>query len=142
SPSWYRPFTTYSHLIYKPSARNLIVISKEENTVFYNVTSITFFFVILLAFSVITFMVNWAWVRIKILTITNNKIKWGLKITLDKILYKTRIQFTIVFAVGVTLVWVGIITYISISAQYQTQQNKMIRDKIVKIPAAFENGLF
>jgi two-component system nitrogen regulation sensor histidine kinase NtrY len=85
---------------------------------------------------------SWAWLRIKILTITNNKIKWGIKITLDKILYKTRIQFSMVFAVVVTLILVGIITYVSISAQYQTQQEKMIRDKIIKITDAFENGLF
>ncbi|MBC7400870.1 MAG: histidine kinase [Mucilaginibacter sp.] len=138
----YSPFNAYSHLIYKPTQRNLIVISKEENTIFYNVTSVTFFFVVLLAFSMVTLAASWAWLRIKILTITNNKIKWGIKITLDKTLYKTRIQFSMVFAVVVTLILVGIITYISISAQYQAQQEKMIRDKIIKIIDVFENGLF
>jgi signal transduction histidine kinase len=142
NPPWYSPFAAYSHLIYKPTERNLIVISKQENAVFYNVTSVTFFFVVLLAFSMITLAASWAWLRIKILTITNNKIKWGIKITLDKILYKTRIQFSMVFAVVVTLILVGIITYISISAQYQTQQEKMIRDKIIKITDVFENGMF
>ncbi|MDB5159414.1 MAG: hypothetical protein JWR50_4121 [Mucilaginibacter sp.] len=142
NPAWYHPFLTYSHLIYKPTDRNLIVISKEENTVFYSITSVTFFFVILLAFSVLTVAASWAWLRIKILTITNNKIKWGFKITLDKILYKTRIQFSMVFAVVITLILVGIITYISISTQYQTQQEKVIRDKLIKITDAFENGLF
>ncbi|MDB5031835.1 ATP-binding protein [Mucilaginibacter sp.] len=136
---WYKPFTTYSHLIYRPSQRNLIVVSKEENTLFYNITSLTFFFVIFLAFSMITILANWTWVRLRILTITNDKIKWGFKINPDKILYKTRIQFSMVFAVVVTLVLVGLITYISISTQYQTQQDKMIRDKIIKITSAFEN---
>jgi two-component system nitrogen regulation sensor histidine kinase NtrY len=139
---WYSPFAAYSHLIYKPTERNQIVISKEENTIFYNITSVTFFFVVLLAFSMVTLAASWAWLRIKILTITNNKIKWGIKITLDKILYKTRIQFSMVFTVVITLILVGIITYISISAQYQTQQEKMIRDKIIKITDVFENGLF
>jgi two-component system nitrogen regulation sensor histidine kinase NtrY len=139
---WYSPFAAYSHLIYKPTERKVIIISKPENTVFYNLTSVTFFFVVFLAFSVITLAASWAWLRIKILTITNNKIKWGIKITLDKILYKTRIQFSMVFAVVVTLILVGIITYISISAQYQTQQEKMIRDKIIKITDVFENGLY
>jgi two-component system nitrogen regulation sensor histidine kinase NtrY len=140
--AWYRPFITYSHLIYKTTERNLIVISQEENTMFYNITSVTFFFVIFLSFTVCVIMVRWAWQRIKILTITNDKIKWGLKISLDKILYKTRIQFSLVFAVVVTLVLVGFITYISISTQYQAQQDKMIRDKIIKITDAFESGLF
>jgi two-component system nitrogen regulation sensor histidine kinase NtrY len=140
--TWYKPFTVYSHMVYKPSGRNLIVVSKEENTVFYDITSLTFFYVILLIFSVIVIMGNWTWLRIKILTITNNKIKWGLKINLDKLLYKTRIQFSMVFAVVVTLVLVGFITYISISTQYQAQQDKMIRDKIIRITSDFENGLF
>ncbi|MFD2148399.1 hypothetical protein [Mucilaginibacter antarcticus] len=43
SPTSFRPFATYSHLIYKPTDRNLIVISKEENAVYYSVTSVTFF---------------------------------------------------------------------------------------------------
>ncbi|MFD2148398.1 hypothetical protein [Mucilaginibacter antarcticus] len=90
----------------------------------------------------IALVASWAWLRIKILTITNNKIKWGLKITLDKVLYKTRIQFSMVFAVVVTLFLVGIITYVSISAQYQIQQEKMIRDKIIRITDALENGMF
>ncbi|WP_299353071.1 ATP-binding protein [Mucilaginibacter sp.] len=139
---WYDPFTTYSHLIYKPNERNLIVVSKEKNKVFFIITSVTFFFVILLMFSLIVIVMSWAWLRIKILTITNNKIKWGFKVTFDKILYKTRIQFSMVFTVVITLILVGIITYMSISTQYQTQQDNMIRDKIARITAAFENGFF
>ncbi|MES2809393.1 MAG: ATP-binding protein [Bacteroidota bacterium] len=140
--SWYRPFTSYSHLIYKPTDRNLIVISKEESTFFYDVTSVTFFFVVFLAFSIITLAASWAWLRIKILTITNNKVKWGIKITLDNLLYKTRIQFSMVFAVVVTLIFVGIVTYVSISTQYQTQQEKTIREKIIQITDAFESGFY
>jgi signal transduction histidine kinase len=47
-----------------------------------------------------------------------------------------------VFTIVITLILVGIITYISISSQYQSQQDKMIRDRIIKITDAFENGLF
>ncbi len=140
--NWYQKSVTYNHLIYKPSERNVIVISKEDTAFIDGITSVTFFFIILLLFSVIVFVASWAWLRIKILTITNNKIKWGIKITLDKILYKTRIQFSMVFAVVVTLILVGIVTYISISSQYQAQQDKMIRDRIIKITDVFENGLF
>jgi signal transduction histidine kinase len=139
--TWYKPLTIYSHIFYKPTARNLIVLSQEKYTVFYDITSLTFFFVILLAFSLMAIMTNWAWIRIKILTITNDRIKWGLKINFDKLLYKTRIQFSMVFAVVVTLILVGIVTVVSISAQYQEQQDRMIRDKIIRITAAFESGL-
>ncbi len=137
---WYLRFITYSHLIYKPSERNLIVVSKENNEVFFGVTSVTFFFVIFLIFgaSIITF--RWLWLRIKILTINNDKIKWSFKFNLDRILYKTRIQFSMVFAVMVTLIVVGFITFFSISTQYQDQQDKTIRDKISRVVRAFETG--
>ncbi|MDP9048938.1 MAG: hypothetical protein M3N14_12440, partial [Bacteroidota bacterium] len=47
SKEWFLRFTTYSHLIYQPSKRNLIIVSREDNALFVAVTSITFFFVIL-----------------------------------------------------------------------------------------------
>ncbi len=137
---WYSRFTTYSHLIYKPSERNLIVVSKEDDALLFGVTSMTFFFVIFLLFSVVVIILQWLWLRMKILTIKNNTVKWSFKINFDLILYRTRIQFSMVFAVVATLILVGIITFFSISTQYQTQQDKTIRDKITKIAAAFENG--
>jgi two-component system nitrogen regulation sensor histidine kinase NtrY len=133
-------FNSYSHLIYKPSERNLIIVSKEDNPVIFGVTSITFFFVIFLVFSVFILLVRWLWLRIKILTINNNRIKWSFKINLDQLLYKTRIQFSMVFAVVITLILVGFITFLSIGNQYQAQQDKATRDKINKIAVAFENG--
>ena len=137
---WYSYFTSYSHYIYKPSERNLIVVSKEENTLFYNVTSITFFFVLFLAFGAAVVLVRWLWLRIKIFNIKNNRVGWSFKINFDLVLYKTRIQFSMIFAVVVTLLVVGFITFFSISTQYQNQQDKTIRDKINKIAAAFEKG--
>jgi two-component system nitrogen regulation sensor histidine kinase NtrY len=135
---WYRPFTIYSHLIYKPSERNVIIVSREENAVFYDITSITFFFVILLLFSLVVVLIRWLWIRIKILNITDNRIKWSFKINFDRVLYKTRIQFSMVFAVFITLILVGVITYFSITTQYQNQQDSMIADKITRITGALE----
>ena len=133
-------FSRYNHLIYKPSERNLIVVSKEENTVIFGITSITFFFVIFLGFSVFILSVRWLWLRIKILTINDDQLKWSFKINFDQLLYKTRIQFSMVFAVVITLMLVGFITFLSISNQYQAQQSKATRDMINKIAVAFENG--
>lgn len=139
--NWYDLIDSYSHLIYKPKDRELIVVSKEERPVFNTITSLTFFFIILLGFSVVVTLSIWAWTRIKILTITNDRIKWGLRLRFDKMLYKTRIQLSMVSAVVITLVLVGAVTYASISTQYQTQQDKMIRDKIIRITSAVENSL-
>jgi len=135
---WYMRFTSYSHLIYKTSPRNLIVVSKEDRPLFFTVASLTFFFVLFLLFTVAVVTMRWLWLRIKILTIKNNRLRWSFKVNFDMVLYKTRIQFSMVFAVVVTLILVGVITFFSISTEYQTQQDKTIRDKINKITSAFE----
>ena len=140
-PQWYRPFARYSHLLYKTSDRNLIVLTRQENAVLYDIASLTFFFVVMLVFSVIVILIRWSWIRIKVLSVTDNRIKWSFKINFDRILYKTRIQFSMVFAVVITLVMVAVITYVSISTQYQNQQDKTIRDKINRIAGSFEDGL-
>jgi two-component system nitrogen regulation sensor histidine kinase NtrY len=53
TPEWHNLFATYQHLIYKPSNRYLIVVSKEINPLYDGVTAITFFFMSLLIFSAI-----------------------------------------------------------------------------------------
>lgn len=141
SKEWYLRFISYSHLIYEPSSRNLIIVSKEENILFFGVTSVTFFFVVFLVFGIIVLTIRWLWLRIKILTI-NNRIKWSFRFNLDLILYKTRIQFSMIVAVVITLLLVGFITFFSISTQYQTQQDKTIREKISKIASAFGVGSY
>jgi two-component system, NtrC family, nitrogen regulation sensor histidine kinase NtrY len=141
-PSRYGMFARYSHLIYKPSQRNLIVVSMEEDIVTNMITSVTFFFIVFLVFGVIVIILRWLWARIRILHIEDNYLHWVLKLNFDNILYKTRIQFSIVLAVVITLMLVGIITYLSIIDQYNEQQDNLISDKVSKIAKAFENGSF
>lgn len=139
--AWYKNFTTYSHLIYEPQKENLIVVSKEENSVFHSITSFTLFFILLLFFSMLVVAVRWLWLRIKILRIYDDHLKWIFKINFDRILYKTRIQFSIIAAVVITLLVVGFITFISLSTQYDEQQENMIREKISHITTSYQNGL-
>ena len=142
-PEWYKNLTTYSHLIYMPRERMLMVVSKGDNPLFYDITSLTFFFILLLAFSLVILLARLLWLRIKILNVNGNNFNWILKINFDSILYKTRIQFSIIAAVVVTLVFVGFITVISINTQYNEQQESMIRDKIGHITTVFnESGLY
>ena len=136
---WFMRFTTYSHLIYKPTERTLIVVSKENKPLVLSITSLTFFFVVFLVFSILAILSRWIWMRLRIISIKNNRFSWNFKLKPGLVLYKTRIQFSMVFAVVATLVLVGFITFISISTEYQTQQNKTIRDQIHKIALAFEN---
>ncbi len=140
NPEWYKNLSTYNHLIYMPSKRYMIVVTREQNPVFYDITSLTFFFILLLAFSLMVVAVRWLWLRIKILNITETSLRWKFRINFDRVLYKTRIQFSIISAVVITLVFVGFITFFSISQQYTDQQQKMISDKISHISAAFTSG--
>ena len=139
-PGLFDRFTKYSHLLYKPSTRNLIVVTREINTVASLVTALTFFFVVILMFASLVLLVRLLWIRIKIFNINDNRIKWNFKISFDKILYKTRIQFSMIFAVVITLILVGVITFVSISTQYNAQQDKSIRTKITHIAGVLEAG--
>ncbi|TSD64981.1 GHKL domain-containing protein [Inquilinus sp. KBS0705] len=137
---WYNRFTKFSHLIYQPSKRNLIVVTKDSNLLLSNITAITFFFVVILLFDALVLAIRLLWIKVRIFNINNNRIKWGFKLNFDKILYKTRIQFSMIFAVVVTLVLVGFITFFSISSQYQAQQDKLIRSKIMQLASAIESS--
>ncbi|WP_094568773.1 sensor histidine kinase [Mucilaginibacter xinganensis] len=137
---WYSRFTNYNHLIYKPGERNLIVVSREQNMLFLGITSMTFFFVVFLLFGCMILLSGWLWIRIKIFNIKNDRIKWNFRMNFDLILYKTRIQFSMIVTVVATLILVGFITFFSISTQYQTQQDKTIREKITRIASAFESS--
>ena len=138
---WYKPMARYSHFIYKPKKRDMIVVSRAEDPISETVTSLTFFFVTLLAFSCLVIFVSWLWTRIRILNVRNKKIRWGFRINVERILYRSRIQFSVVFTVVITLMLIGAITFQSISTQYKDQQDEMIREKIIRIGAVFETGL-
>ncbi|HEY9196737.1 MAG TPA: ATP-binding protein [Mucilaginibacter sp.] len=139
-PGWYNAFTKDEHLIYKTSKRSLIVVSKEINPLYYGVTSFIFFFMTLLLFSAVVVVFRAGWARIRILSIKDDKIRWKFRINFGRILYKTRIQFVMIFSVVVTLILVGFITFVSISNQYHNQQDKDMRDKITRITESFQSG--
>lgn len=140
--AWYNIFKSYSHLIYKPGPRTLIVVSKEQDPILNGVTSLTFFFIFFLTFSLIILGLYWLWQRLQIADYENKKFQWAHLFNFDNILYRTRIQFSMIFAVVVTLALAGFITYITIRAQYLVQQDDSIRNKIGRIADALEGGIF
>ena len=137
---WYQRLTRWSHLVYQPSLRKVIVVSQPENNLVAYVATLTFFFVMLLAFSAIVILISWLWNRITIIKITTHSIRWNFRANFEHLLYKTRIQFSMIFAVVATLALVGIITYVSVTAQYQDQQDETISAKVSAIGAKFENS--
>ena len=130
----------YNHMVYQPGKHELLVVSKKKNLVFDIITSITFFFIIFLVFCMLVLLIRWLWARIRILYIESDFFHWRLKFNIDHVLYKTRIQFSIVFAVVITLVMVGMITYFSIVQQYAEQQDNSISDRVTRIGDAFSKG--
>ncbi len=130
----------YNHLVYKPGNHELLVVSKRQNVIFDIITSITFFFIVFLVFSLAVILVQWLWTRIRLLYNENDYFRWRLSLNFDSILYKTRIQFSIVIAVVITLIVVGLITYFSIVQQYDEQQDNTISDRITRIGDAFSKG--
>ena len=137
---WYQRLTKWSHLVYQPSLRKVIVVSQPENSLLTYVATLTFFFVSLLFFSAIIILISWLWNRITLVEITSQSIRWNFSAKFEHLLYKTRIQFSMILAVVATLALVGVITYLSINAQYQEQQDEMISNKVSTIAAKFENS--
>ncbi len=140
SPGFHK-LVRYSHLIYQPSARKVIIVSKPDNSWITFLASLTFFFVSLLIFSGLILLVNWLRKHISIIEITPRNVHWNFGFHFDHLLYKTRIQLSMITAVIATLTLVGIITFLSIRAQYQEQQDEAISTKVVAIASKFDNVL-
>ncbi|RKR81114.1 HAMP domain-containing protein [Mucilaginibacter gracilis] len=133
--------SNYNHLIYQPTESKLIVVSKEDDKVYTIVTSLTFFFLVFLIFVFLLLGAEWLWNNYRKFDKVKS-LKWNFWDSFDKILYKTRIQLSMVFAVVITLLIIGVLTFVSVSAQYQTQQDDFIHDKISRIASAYEKLMF
>lgn len=132
----------YSHLIYAPTHSRLIVISKEKVTYIVRLATLSFFFLVFIIFASALYILIWV--------LKNIDESWGgwfninrsLMINANKILYKTRIQFSIVLSVVATLLIVGWSTFFYIRDEYRKQQEDLIREKIRKVQLSFEKQIF
>jgi two-component system nitrogen regulation sensor histidine kinase NtrY len=68
-------------------------------------------------------------------------INRSLIINANKILYKTRIQFSIILSVVATLLVVGWTTYFYISSEYRKQQDEFMREKIRRVQVSYEKQI-
>jgi two-component system nitrogen regulation sensor histidine kinase NtrY len=136
------PKLGYSHLIYTASASKIIVISKEKVSYIVRLAALSFFFLVFIIFSSALYLVIWL--------LKNIDESWGgwfninrsLMINANKILYKTRIQLSIVLSVVATLLIVGWSTFFYIRDEYRKQQDDFIREKIRKVQLSYENQIF
>lgn len=138
---WNEHNPDYNHAIYKQDKSKVIVISKERMSYTIRLATLSFFFLVFILFSVLLYCLLWLFNNIN-----NQKSGWFnvnryLMINANKILYKTRIQVTIVLAVVATLLIVGWTTFFYIKNEYLAQQEDEIRDKIRKVQLAYEKEI-
>lgn len=132
----------YTHLVYMPASSKIIVISKERVSYVVRLATLSFFFLVFIIFSVTLYALIWL--------VKNIDKSWGgwfninrsLMINANKILYKTRIQFSIVLSVVATLLIVGWTTYFYIRDEYRKQQENLIKEKIRKVQLSYEKQIF
>jgi len=132
----------YSHMIYKPNDSKMIIISKEKVDYVERLAALSFFFIVFIIFSLLLYGLVWL-----IKHLDDDKFSWfsinrSLMINANKILYKTRIQLSIVLSVVATLLIVGWTTYYYMYNEYRDQQAIQIKDKIRKVQQNFEKQLF
>ena len=131
----------FNHLVFKPSRSKLIVISKENPGYVERAAVLSFFFIIFILFSLILYGLVWI-----VKNLEDDKVGWftinrSLMINANKILYKTRIQLSVVFAVVATLLIVGWITNFYMNKEYRNQQNDIIKQKIRTVQQNFEKQI-
>jgi two-component system nitrogen regulation sensor histidine kinase NtrY len=132
----------YTHLVYMPVSSKIIVISKEKVSYVARLATLSFFFLVFILFSITIYALIWL--------LKNIDESWGgwfninrsLMINANKILYKTRIQFSIVLSVVATLLIVGWTTYFYIREEYRKQQENFIKEKIRKVQLSYEKEIF
>ncbi|TCD11656.1 sensor histidine kinase [Pedobacter frigidisoli] len=132
----------YSHITYKPSDSKMVVVSKQKVDYVERLAALSFFFLVFIIFSLLLYGLIWL-----IKNLDDDRVGWfsinrSLMINANKILYKTRIQVSIVLSVVATLVIVGWVTYYYMNNEYRGQQDSLIKDKIRKVQQNFEKQVF
>lgn len=141
NPTYINDEDGFNHLVYRPSASKLIIISKENIGAVMHLATLSFFFLVFIIFSATLYILIWLVKNIDESWTGWFNINRSLMINANKILYKTRIQFSIILSVVATLLIVGWTTYFYISAEYRKQQDELMRERIRKIQISFEKQI-
>lgn len=129
----------YNHFVYKQSGRNMVVVSLEDKFFDDGLSVFVFFFVMLFVFTLLVTSVYWFWSRLKSLNF--NHFLWSLRVAANNLLYKTRIQISMVASVVFTLLVIGFVTIIAFGNQYKKQQDDQNHDKIKHIALDYEEQI-
>ena len=130
----------YNHLVYQPNESKLVVVSRPSTTPVMQLSSVSFLFLVLITFSVILVIIHQLWVVFHDDNFRLHNYSWDYLLSRNRILYKTRIQASMVLAIIFTLIVVGGITYFSIGNQFRTQQEEDLLAHATRISEALENN--
>ncbi len=127
----------YNHLIYKPNFKKVIVVSLPVTTWIMKLASVSFLFLVMTGLSALIIIIHQVWTILHDDTFRVQHNKWSYLLSRNRILYRTRIQASLVAGIIFTLLIVGLITYISISKQFKQQLEEDVLKKVNQI----NNGL-
>lgn len=135
---WYTDNGGYNHIVYRPNQTDLLILSAKNQSSWDKLASLSFLFLVFLFFSIIAYSIRWVLVILNNYDFNLRNLRWSLMILQNRVLYSTRIQAFVVFAVVGTLVIVGIITFFSLNNQYSIQQEKAATKQIGQIARGLE----
>ncbi|WP_374166046.1 ATP-binding protein [Arcticibacter sp. MXS-1] len=127
----------FNHLIYKPNANKVIVVSRPITTWVMRLASVSFLFLVMIACSLVILAIHQIWLIFHDDNLKSAADKWTYLLSRNRILYRTRIQASLVSAIILTLLIVGVITYVSISRQFRHQ----LEDDVMRQVNQISNGL-
>lgn len=131
----------YNHGVFKQDASKIIIISKEKMPYIVRLATLSFFFLVFIVFGITLYLL-----MLFVKNINDNRFGWFninryLMINANRILYKTRIQVSIVLSVVATLLIVGWATFFYIKKEYLAQQETAIREKVRKVQLSYEKQI-
>ncbi|RZJ82221.1 MAG: HAMP domain-containing histidine kinase [Flavobacterium sp.] len=132
---------TYNHAVYRPDNSKLIVISKERVPYISRLAKLSFFFLVFIIFGIALYILIWFTKKLEDTRAGWFSINRYLMINANRILYKTKIQLSVVLSVVATLLIVGWTTFFYIKEQYLKQQETTVREKIRKVQLSYERQL-
>jgi two-component system, NtrC family, nitrogen regulation sensor histidine kinase NtrY len=123
----------YDHLVYKPNSQLMIVVSKPEDSAFKILAVFSYIFGILSLLLFIFYLRRVITKNASSLTFDYQDLRQRVRI-----LFKTRIQVSMVLGVISSAILIGYITFLYISEQYNKQQYDRIEQKVRSILISLE----
>lgn len=127
----------FDHLVYKPNSDLLIVVSKPIESKTKILTIFSYLFGLFSFFLLIFYLRRTFGKRFNLLTVNF----WNFKNNF-RMLFKTRIQLSLVLTIIFSLGIVGYITFIYITDQYTQQQNERLSQKVRSILISLEKKAY